>query len=612
MIVKNLLFSKYFLSLCLIIHISISLLVFPQIHEKSISGSSEFRKGLQLPGFVTSPYFNEQVSSFHFNPEVKVFINVSSTDEFDKNKPTKLVLFALPNGNTIEQTIGKQLLEGDDWHFDIQHIGAQTRFLRQHLPNYNLIIVYLETSQKSWPLWKSKYQNYAAIIDSLVSYLTDLFSDYRPSIVLTGHSGGGSFTFGYLDGVKEIPKNIERISFLDSNYGYDNKYGPLIVNWLNESSEHYLSVIAYNDSIALYNDKPIVSAKGSTWFRSKMLKEFLDDYFDFTTEENDAFIIYTALDSRIKIILKKNPERLILHTVQVELNGFIQAMVSGTKQEGVGYKYYGERAYPQFIQDEKTLPKILMIPPRLKSSLTGSEFMNKIMNMSFEQREQEIYNEISTGNIPEFLRTLTKITNTFKDVDGIEHVCTYEVMPDYLAIGSDEDFCRVPMGPKTAQKIVDLFGAVLPTRKLVDDIYNHCIIKFEPVPYKPVGDENTYVSKFIEHNLAIQNQFIDAGGNIGQLTGGIKKDIVLSNKIVDSLRQNNVVIYGWHKKDGSPIQPLTNIHKNYYVDYSHGVRLLNEVMIIDGKTVDIKSILQNPLLYKLLSDENEPMILTNY
>ncbi|HMN26333.1 MAG TPA: hypothetical protein PKE38_17630 [Ignavibacteriaceae bacterium] len=177
MIAKDLLFSKHFLSLCLIIHISISSIIFPQINEKSISGTSEFKKGFQLSGFVTSPYFNEQVSSFHFNPDVRIFINAPPVEQFRISNPTKLILFALPNGNTIEQTIGKQLLEGDDWHFDIQHIGAQTRFLRQHLPNYNLIIVYLEASQKSWQLWKSKHQNYTTIIDSLVSYLTDLFLD---------------------------------------------------------------------------------------------------------------------------------------------------------------------------------------------------------------------------------------------------------------------------------------------------------------------------------------------------------------------------------------------------------------------------------------------------
>ncbi|MBK7630068.1 MAG: hypothetical protein IPJ23_05095 [Ignavibacteriales bacterium] len=604
--------TKRFLIINLLTILLINPFSIPQQNKILQSETKILSNVINLSGFITSSYFNEQVCNFNFNPDIKILINAPPVKEFIINKPTKLILFALPNGNSIEQTIGKKVKDGDDWHFDIQHLGAQTRFLRNQLTNYNVVIAYLETSQKSWPSWKSKHSDYATIIDSIVNYLTVLFMDYNPSIVLTGHSGGGSFTFGYLDGVREIPMNIERISFLDSNYGYDDKYGPLIVNWLNESDEHYLSVIAYNDSIALYNDNPIVSAKGGTWFRSKMLKDYLDNFFTFTTDENDEFITYTALNSRIKIILKKNPERLILHTVQVELNGFIQSILSGTKQECVGYKYFGERAYSHLVQDGKILTNILMIPPRPTSSITGSQFMNKIMSLSFEEREQEIYNEISAGNVPEFLRTLTKITNTFKDSAGKDHFCTYEVMPDYLAVGSDEDFCRIPMGPQTAQKIADLFGAVMPTRKLVNDIYAHCIVKLDPVTYKPVGDENTLVAKFLDHNQEIQNQYIDAEGMLGQLTGGIKKDVVISNKIADTLRTANVVIYGWHKLDGTPIQPLTNIHKNTYVDYSHGVRLLNAEMLIDGETIKIKSVLQDPILYKILSDENKPMSIISY
>ena len=45
---------------------------------------------------------------------------------------------------------------------------------------------------------------------------------------------------------------------------------------------------------------------------------------------------------------------------------------------------------------------------------------------------------------------------------------TIEVMPDYLAVGSDDDFVRMPMRPQTAQQIADAFGCVLPTRKIVD------------------------------------------------------------------------------------------------------------------------------------------------
>jgi hypothetical protein len=580
--------------------------IIPQVSEFDSTTS------VHLPGFVTSPYFNEQICMFKYEPGVRILINAPGADIFDRHKPTEIVLFALPNGNTIEQTVGKKLDPGDDWHYDIQHIGAQTRFLRSQSGGTNLVVVYLETLQKSWPSWKSKHPEYPSVINSLVGYLTDLFSDYNPFVVLTGHSGGGSFTFGFLDSVDEIPNNIKRISFLDSNYGYDDTYGPKLLKWIKHSDEHFLSVIAYNDSAALYNEKPVVSATGGTWYRSKMMRDFLDNQFEFEELEDDDFITYTALDGRIKFILKKNPDRLILHTVQVELNGFIQGMVSGTSLENDGYKYYGQRAYSEFILDEKILPRLLMIPPRPDNALTGSQFMLKVMDLTFEQRETEIYKQISIGNIPEFLRTLTKITSEFKDADGINHICTYEVMPDYLAIGSDEDFCRIPMGPVTAQRLAELFGAVLPTSKLVDDIYKNALIKLEPVPFAPVGNENTLVAKFVEHNKAIEDQRSAYGGVLGQLVGGIKKDVVLSNKIFNSAKHNRVVIYGWHQLSGVSIQPLTNVHINSYVDYSHGIRLLNQEMIMDGETVNIKSILTDPILFKVISDETGPMYRAGY
>lgn len=565
----------------------------------------------RLIGFQNSVYFDEQILEFEFNPEVKVHINASSPETFDPNKPVCIALFALPNGNTTEQTIGKILEPGDDWHYDIQHIGAQARFIREHVDDYNLVTVYLETDQKSWPAWKSAHSNHAALMQSLVDSIKNIFADFETFIVLTGHSGGGRFTFSFLDGVSEIPPLVKRISFLDSNYGYEDEYGAKIVAWLNSSNENFLSVIAYNDSVALYNGEPIVSPTGGTWYRSKMMQRYLANYYEFEKEEDDEFIKYYALDNRIEILLKKNPERKILHTVQVELNGFIQGMVSGTEFEGVDYEYYGERAYSEWIQQNIDEPHQLNIPPRNPDAMTGSEFMASVENLSFEEREERIYDEISNGNIPDFLRTLTKIKTDFSDASGVSHSVEYEVMPDYLAIGSDADFCRIPMGPITAQKLADLFGASMPTRKLVDHIYFNCEVKLEPVTY-PWSEASTTVPKFVEHNSDIEELRIAAGGELGQLTGGTKKDVVISNKIVDPARPNSVVIYGWHKLDGTPWQPLYNGHVNWYVDYSHGIRFLNEQMLIDGELVNYRDLLTDETLYKILSDESGAMEQPSY
>jgi len=100
--------------------------------------------------------------------------------------------------------------------------------------------------------------------------------------------------------------------------------------------------------------------------------------------------------------------------------------------------------------------------------------------------------------------------------------------------------------------------------------------------------------------------------NSGQLISGTKKDVILNSKIYNSDKKHRVVIYGWHKPDGKPIQPASNVHVNTYVDYSHGIRLINNEIIIDGKLMLIDSILKDPVLFKLISDEEQPLKQTSY
>jgi hypothetical protein len=578
--------------------------IFPQ--QNAYAGASKSA----LPGFSVTPYYDEQVMTINYSPEVRIYINAPSISSFNPAKRTGIALFALPNGNTIEQTFGKVLKSGDDWHYDIQHIGAQTRFIREHETDYNLVTVYLENTQLSWPTWRGKYSNNAVIIKNLIDSVKSIFNAYNPFVILTGHSGGGSFTFGYLNGVTNIDNSIERIAFLDSDYNYDDSYGQKILNWINASPNHYLCVIAYNDSVALLNGAPIVSATGGTWYRSKMMEKYLSNNFPFTTTTDSVFIKYAALNGRVKFILKQNPLRQILHTVQVELNGFIEGVLSGTPAEEKGYTYYGARAYTKYIQNEITLPKQLTIPARPTGSKTGSEFMNYVSSMSFSQREDEILKEFKAGNIPDFMRTLRRITINTQDASGTAHKVQYEVMPDYLCIGSNTDFCRVPMGPVTAQKIANAYGAALPTSMLVDSIYFNADVKLEPVTYTPVGNQNELVSKFIEHNTAIEAQRTASGKPLGNVVGGIKKDVILSAKIVE--KPNNVVIYGWHRLDGTAIQPVYNGHINSYVDYSHGIRLINREILVDSVVKDVLQILKDPVMYKILSNESSAMTQPGY
>ena len=299
---------------------------------------------LTLGGFLEMPI----IDSFHLYGDVKVTID--KPGGFNTRRKTIITFFALPNGNTTEQTMGKKMKEGDDWHFDIQHIRAQTKFIRQQLPETNFVVIYLENAYKSWPSWKQKHPDYKTGIPHLIDSLSDLIPGRGKAIYLNGHSGGGSFIFGYLSGVEKIPARIKRISFIDSDYGYDSSYYPKFKIWLQDIKGTALNVFAYNDSIALYNGKPFVSATGGTWYRSHLLLQHLQDDFSFSKINTDSLIIYKNADGRIQFYFKINTDRGIYHTQQVELNGFIHSILCGTKKGSKKYTYYSPRAYNELIE----------------------------------------------------------------------------------------------------------------------------------------------------------------------------------------------------------------------------------------------------------------------
>ncbi|HMA61302.1 MAG TPA: hypothetical protein VKP78_01500, partial [bacterium] len=65
----------------------------------------------------------------------------------------------------------------------------------------------------------------------------------------------------------------------------------------------------------------------------------------------------------------------------------------------------------------------------------------------------------------------------------------------------------------------------------------------------------------------------------------------------------NVVIYGWHKDIGKPIQPVYGGHYDDWVDYSHGIRLVKDEILLNGKTVKIQKILRDSTLGRLFCEE---------
>jgi hypothetical protein len=239
------------------------------------------------------------------------------------------------------------------------------------------------------------------------------------------------------------------------------------------------------------------------------------------------------------------------------------------------------------------------IPARPASALSGTQLVAKLSPASLAQREEIILNAAKSGNIPNFIRNMQPVHLKGRRRNGAVIQATIWVSPDYFALGSDGDFIRVPMTPMTAQRIADAFGFVVPTRKMVDEIYRGSAVKLPPSPMKP-GNQMSSLAYCQQHNSTIDRQLGSKKAS-SRLIAGHKKDIVNTNIL--ARRPLQVAIYGWHRGIGSPIQPLSLVHINSYADYSHGLRMVRDVMVVDGKKLLVRKVLQDPELSSLLSDE---------
>jgi hypothetical protein len=243
----------------------------------------------------------------------------------------------------------------------------------------------------------------------------------------------------------------------------------------------------------------------------------------------------------------------------------------------------------------------LNIPARQLTAMNGAQFVTAITPLSFTNRENLILQEVLNGNVPGFYRTLSPVTSTAV-ISGTVQSVTYYVIPDYLAIGCDTNYFLCPMSPIIATKIADSIGCTLPTRKMVNDIYAQAALKLPPLTI-PASGTMTTVQAFAQHNGMVYSQRSGSltAYPLGTLTAGDKKDVVISNQIYTTA--NRVVIYGWHTSVGNPIQPLSNVHADTYMDYSHGMRFIQNAVVYNGMPTTVKAILQSSTLNPLLSDE---------
>lgn len=570
-----------------------------------------------LPGFTKSDLFDEQHRWESINDGVRVFM---MAPEECRERPRELIVYATPNGSTIEQTLGCKV-DGKnvsvDWKHDIQHIAAQVRCYRHANSDRDVVLAVVQAPKLSWPAFRREFNTANARIKELVDRLRDDVKADR--VVLSCHSGGGAFLWAWMNAHDVLPTWLHRVVFLDANYSYsdEDRHGDKMIAWLRGNASRRLFVLAYDDREITLNGRKVVEPDGGT-FRAteRMASRFMKE--GPPAESSDGnFSTRRFLKDQATLIVHRNPETKILHTALVgEMNGLIHALTIEQPNADWG-KFGGPRAYNDWVSpkpledpakstasiDSELAPIRLNIPARPGDARSGSELASHMASMSLMEREELVLREVSSGNVPEVSRVLVPIRiRILANQVATERMVTFFATSDYLAIGSDDDFIRMPVSGQTAARLAGKLNCVLPTTRLVDHIDAATDARLEP---RPMTKDRESVATFLEHNRLIEQQLKDWIGSHSnlkpRLIGGVKKDIVVTTKLVE--KPNNVAIYGWMYPSGTPIQPLYTGHTDKYVDYSHGLRLLGASVSIDGTSVPIRDVLRDETIHGVLSNE---------
>ena len=232
------------------------------------------------------------------------------------------------------------------------------------------------------------------------------------------------------------------------------------------------------------------------------------------------------------------------------------------------------------------------------NAIKSKTLIDQMLELSVDSREIFVETCINLGNYPEFMNEFVRVNVETTDEEGQVVKGYYFVAPDYLCIGTNGDFIRMPIQPTTAQRIADKQGCFLSTRKISNDVYNAAVVKLEP---HPLTKDRDSIYTFIEHNNIIEEQRAGRPG----LIAGHKKDVIITQRLLENPKDDRVALYGWHKSDSKPIQPIYIGHMNSYLDYSHGIRLVKDTIYVENKPMYYIDAMKHPVYRKLICDEEE-------
>jgi len=227
----------------------------------------------------------------------------------------------------------------------------------------------------------------------------------------------------------------------------------------------------------------------------------------------------------------------------------------------------------------------------------GSEIFSSLAPHLGEKREKQLYDLASCGNIPMFLRQWKEIPVSSGMLTG-----TVYVLPDYFCVGTDDDYLYAPMGALGAEKVGELFNARLPTKKLVQAMYDHGH-KQVAQPWGPPYDGSmSDTDRWPTQTKKVRERMARSGAVPGDLVEGHFKSIIVSKRTMEG-EGKMLGFWGWFASNGKPIQGDSQAHGAGYCDYAHGAHYIMNEMIVGEDVMSIDDVLRHRDYFRLISDE---------
>jgi hypothetical protein len=240
--------------------------------------------------------------------------------------------------------------------------------------------------------------------------------------------------------------------------------------------------------------------------------------------------------------------------------------------------------------------------------MRGSEFLATYGKKGFAAWEAAAVDLASRGSMVDW--GWEEVTVKKGDLTGV-----LRVQRDVFAIGAPEDCIRLPLTPERAQQIANEHGWMLETPLIAYVTWRAAGIKLPRQPMSP--NKGADLNQIAEHSRSVDNQVAGRQG----LVAGHKKSVVVGNLY----KPGKVLIFGWYKPEPDvfddktpltnperqPRQPYSNVHGNFYLDYSHGIRFVAGTMTVNGRELLLADVMSHPLLSTLVSHEG-PLRMTRY